>query len=163
MEISSSKSHHPGKRRVGFAFLFAAVLGACVTPALRAQMVVVPNELASTNGNNVADLSGDATARYMLMYDASQFMALSGPSLLTQFAFRPKVATSPGGPRRATLRLYASTTKRTVAGMSTTFSQNIGTNNTLVFEGTITLVTENLAGPGNTRQFDVVQPFTTPL
>jgi hypothetical protein len=61
------------------------------------------------------------------------------------------------------LRIYASTTSRTVAGISTTFSQNIGTNNTLVFDGTVTATTGNLPGPGNTRQFDYVFPFTTPF
>jgi hypothetical protein len=47
--------------------------------------------------------------------------------------------------------------------MSTTFSQNIATINTLVFDGTETLSTENLPGPGNTRQFDMVTRFTTPF
>src|SRR6185295_14444594 len=36
-------------------------------------------------------------------------------------------------------------------------------NNTLVFDGTVPLSTENLPGPGNTRQFDTVYPFTTPF
>jgi hypothetical protein len=61
------------------------------------------------------------------------------------------------------MRIYASTTSRSVAGLSTTFANNIGTNNTLVFDGTMTLATENLPGPGNTRQFDIVYPLTTPF
>jgi hypothetical protein len=67
------------------------------------------------------------------------------------------------GQRTATLRIYVSTTSRSVAEMSTTFSENIGTNNTLVFDGTVALSTQNLPGPGNTRQFDIVYPFTTPF
>ena len=62
-----------------------------------------------------------------------------------------------------TLRIYASTTSRSVAGLSTTFAENLGTNNTLVFDGTVNLTTGNLPGPGNTRQFDYVFPFTTPF
>jgi hypothetical protein len=33
----------------------------------------------------------------------------------------------------------------------------------LVFDGTANVTTGNLPGPGNTRQFDVVFPFTTPF
>jgi hypothetical protein len=47
--------------------------------------------------------------------------------------------------------------------VSTTFAENLGTNNTLVFDGTVTVTTGNLPGPGNTRQFDYVFPFTTPF
>ena len=62
-----------------------------------------------------------------------------------------------------TLQIYASTTSRSVAGLSTTFAENLGTNNTLVFDGTVNLSTGNLPGPGNTRQFDYVFRFTTPF
>jgi hypothetical protein len=47
--------------------------------------------------------------------------------------------------------------------LSTTFAENIGAGNTLVFSGTLNWATGNLPGPGNTRQFDVVFPFTTPF
>ena len=99
----------------------------------------------------------------MQIFDSAQFGDLSGPSFLTQLARRPDAIPGPSGPRTSTFRLYASTTSRSVAGMSTTFSQNIGTNNTLVFDGTVALSTQNLPGPGNTRQFDIVYPFTTPF
>ena len=99
----------------------------------------------------------------MQIFDASQFGALSGPSFLTQFALRPDTIPGPSGPRTSTLRIYASTTSRSVAEMSTTFADNLGTNNTLVFDGTLTLSTQNLPGPGDTRQFDIVYPFTTPF
>jgi hypothetical protein len=39
------------------------------------------------------------------------------------------------GPRSLTLQIYASTTSRSVAGLSTTFAENLGANNTLVFDG----------------------------
>lgn len=61
------------------------------------------------------------------------------------------------------MQVYASTTTRTLAQMSTRFSENIGADRTLVFDGTLTLSSENLPGPGNTRQFDYAYPFTTPF
>jgi hypothetical protein len=83
--------------------------------------------------------------------------------LLTQFAYRPDTIPGQSGPRSFTLRIYASTTSRSVNGLSTTFAENLGTNNTLVFDGTVNVATGNLPGPGNTRQFDYVFAFTTPF
>ena len=106
---------------------------------------------------------GHASARWLHIHDASQFGALSGPSFLTKFAYRPDKVLGQSGPRSLILRIYASTTSRSVSEPSTTFAENLGTNNTLVFDGTVNLTTGNLPGPGNTRQFDYVFPFTTPF
>ncbi len=164
MENSFSHSNQSGKRRVGFALILAAFLGSCVMTELRAQVVVVPNAQATNDGNGTdTSTAGPASVRWLHIHDASQFGALSGPSFLTQFALRPDTILGQSGPRSLTLRIYASTTSRSVAGLSTTFAENLGTNNTLVFDGTVNLKTENLPGPGNTRQFDYVFPFTTPF
>lgn len=142
----------------------AACLGSCVMIELRAQVVVVPNSLATNDGNGTStSTAGPASVRWLQIYDASQFGALSGPSFLTQFAYRPDRTRDQSGPRSWALRIYASTTSRSVAGISTTFAANHGTNKTLVFDGTVNVLTENLPGPGNTRQFDYVFPFTTPF
>jgi len=61
------------------------------------------------------------------------------------------------------LPIYASTTTRSVAGLSATFAENIGADNTLVLSGTLNWATGNVPGPGNTLQFDMVFPFTTPF
>ena len=152
-------------RGVGFAFLLAAFLGSCVMTEVCAQVIVVPNTLATNDGNSfgITPTGGPTSVRENFVFDASQFGALSGPTFLTQFAWRPDMIPGPSGPRTLTLRIYASTTRRSVAGLSTTFSDNIGTNNTLVFNGTLIWTTANLPGPGNTRQFDIVFPFTTPF
>ena len=139
----------------------AVALGSCAITELRAQVVVVPNALATNDGNGSGTSpAGPASARWLHIHDASQFGALSGPSFLTQFAYRPDKILDQSGPRSLNLRIYASTTSRTVAGISTIFAENLGTNNTLVFDGTVNLTTGNLPGPGNTRQFDYVFPFT---
>ena len=136
----SQKETMRTKARVGFAFLLAAFVGSCVMTELRAQVVVVPNALATNDGNGSGTSpAGPASARWLHIHDASQFGALSGPSFLTKFAYRPDRVLDQSGPRSLILRIYASTTSRTVAGLSTTFSQNIGTNNTLVFDGTVNL------------------------
>ena len=152
-------------RGVGFAFLLAAFLGSCVMTELRAQVIVVPNSLATNDGNDSGTTvsGGPTSVRAMRIFDASQFAALSGPSLLTQFAWRPDRILGQSGPHSVNLRIYASTTTRSVAGLSMTFADNLGADNTLVFNGTLNWTTGNLPGPGNTRQFDMVFPCTTPF
>ena len=165
MKISFSKLNQSGRqRRFGFAFILAAILGSCVATELRAAVVVVPNALATNDGNGSGTSnSGPASVRWLTIHDASQLGAPSGPSFLTQFAYRPDTILGQSGPRSFNVQIYASTTSRSVAGLSTTFAENLGTNNTLVFGGTVILTTGNLPGPGNTRQFDYVFPFTTPF
>ena len=164
MANSFFQSNRSSKRNVRFARFLALALGSCVLTELPAQVVVVPNALATDDGNSVnTSPSGPTSVREMQIYDASQFGALSGPSFLTQFAYRPDRIPGPSGPRTVSLRIFASTSSRSVAELSTTFSDNVGTNNVLAFEGTLTWHTANMPGPGNTRQFDVVFPLTTPF
>ena len=163
--ISLVETKRTKVRRVGFAFLLAAFLGSCATTELRAQAIVVPNAQATNDGNGSGTTvsGGPTSVRAMRIFDASQFAALSGPSLLTQFAWRPDRILGQSGPRSVNLRIYASTTTRSVAGLSMTFADNLGADNTLVFNGTLNWTTGNLPGPGNTRQFDIVFPCTTPF
>ena len=163
--ISQKETKRTKVRRVCFAFLLAAFLGSCATTELRAQVIVVPNSLATNDGNGSGTTvsGGPTSVRAMRIFDASQFAALSGPSLLTQFAWRPDMILGQSGPRSVNLRIYASTTTRSVAGLSMTFADNLGADNTLVFNGTLNWTTGNLPGPGNTRQFDIVFPCTTPF
>ena len=134
--ISQKETKRTTVRGVGFAFLLAAFLGSWVTTELRAQVIVVPNALATNDGNTSGtSVSGPRSVRWLEIHDASQFGSLSGPSLLTKFAYRPDRILGQSGPRSWTLRVYASTTRRSVAGLSTTFAENLGTNNTLVFDG----------------------------
>ena len=164
MENSFSHLNQSGKRRARFAFVLAGFLGSCVTTELRAQVIVVPNAQATNDGNASATTpTGAASVRSMRIFDASQFAALSGPSFLTQFAWRPDRILGQSGPHSVNLRIYASTTTRSVAGLSMTFADNLGADNTLVFNGTLNWTTGNLPGPGNTRQFDMVFPCTTPF
>ena len=115
--ISLMETKRTKGRRVGFAFLLAAFLGSCATTELHAQVIVVPNSLVTNDGNSFGTTpSGSTSVREMQIYDASQFGALSGPSFLTQFAYRPDTIPGPSGPRTMTLRIFASTTRRSVAG-----------------------------------------------
>ena len=119
-----------------FAFLLAALLGRVsrLTPCSGRRRT---HAQATKDGNTLAT-TPSGPVRFMQIHDASQFSALAGPSLLTQFAWRPDETLGQSGPKSVTLQIYASTTSRSVAGLSTTFADNLGTNNTLVFDGTLT-------------------------
>jgi hypothetical protein len=129
------------------------------------QSIVAPNEFAEQDGDTSStSISGNAGGtRIMYLYDASQFQSLSKPAYLTSFAWRPDQNVGPSGPRTGTYKVFVSTTHQAPADFSTQFSDNIGEDNTLVFDGTFTQSTENKPGPGNTRQFDYVFSFTTPF
>jgi hypothetical protein len=152
-------------RRVASGLVLALALAAWDT-ALRGQEIVVPNALAEQDGNTQSTTPGDdnqSGIRIQWMFDSSQFPALAGPAYLTGVASRPDRTPGASGPKQITVRMHASTTSRALAQMSTRFSDNIGADRTLVFDGTLTLSSENLPGPGNTRQFDYAYPFTTPF
>jgi hypothetical protein len=152
-------------RRVASGLVLALALAAWDV-ALRGQEIVVPTALAEQDGNTQSTTPGDdnqSGIRIQWMFDSSQFPALAGPAYLTGFASRPDRTPGASGPKTITVRVSASTTTRSLAQMSTRFSENVGANSTLVFDGTLALSSENLPGPGNTRQFDYAYPFTTPF
>jgi hypothetical protein len=151
------------KRRIGFAGILSLVLlGSCATGQARADVIVVPNALATTEGNSSAGVPTNPF-RFMQIMDATQFAAFSQPILITQIAFRPDVSQASPASQSFNVQLFLSTTSQSVAGLSPTFAANLGPDNTLVFGGPITLTTANLPGPGTAKQFDLTIPFTTPF
>jgi hypothetical protein len=141
-------------------WLVLVALATVASPSVRADLVVVPNANATVDGNSMnSSPLGPTSYRYQQIFDASQF---PGPMLITAFAQRPDA--SQVGPSSASwvhLDQYFSTTTTTVAGLSINFADNIGPDNTLVYSGPLVWNSANQPGPGNTRQFDLVQPFTT--
>lgn len=151
-------------QRIATAMLLGLATLGWGSPALHAQDIIVPNEFAEVDGPS-ANTTPDGTVnglRFMNIYDASQFAALTQPAFLTGYTLRPDQVAGPSGPRTIRAKIYASTTHRPLAEFSTQFDDNIGPDNTLVFDGTLVVSTENQPGPGNTREFDYAWPFTTP-
>lgn len=142
-----------------------ATLGAA--SLAQAQVIVSPNALASADGNAWFQLAPvPPSLRFMQLFDKSEFSSLPGPVWITSIAFRPDVAQQQGPATASSpgFQYYLSTTSRSVAFLSTTFADNVGPDNTLVANyGPYSYATANLPGPGNTRSFDFVIPFTTPF
>src|SRR5207247_450054 len=129
---------------------------------LRADVIVVPNANTTVQGTTPFPVTSGAQ-HVMGLFDASQFAGLGGPILITGFAQRPNSAQQGPGSITQTARVFLSTTSRTPTTLSANFADNVGSNNTLVFNGTSTATLDNVPGPGNTRQFANAMTFQTPF
>ena len=142
-------------------------LGVAAYPAAAGLLEeVVPNANAAVEGNvdNVFPFFFPGGMRYQQVYDSSQFGSFGGKRLITHIVFRPD---STFGDAHSTdisdLEVSLSTVNIGPDGLSTTFANNLGPDNTLVHDGFITLSTSDLPGPGNTRAFDIVIALQTPF
>src|SRR5437868_3150041 len=108
--------------------------------------VVVPNADASVEGNSnngfPFNLStfGLSAQRYQQVYNASQFSAFTGPVFINQIAFRPDAQS--GAAFSSTLsnvRIDLSTTSASAGTLSSTYANNVGANDTIVFSGSLSL------------------------
>jgi len=146
-----------------FALLGLGVLTLTSTGAARAQTIVAPNAQQNVEGNNGLRFLDDA--RYQTVYAASQFSALTGPTLLTQIAFRPSIGagTSPQTQTIADIQFDLSTTSAAPDALSSTFASNVGADNLSVFRGAFDISTANTGPAAGPRDFDIVLTFTTPF
>jgi hypothetical protein len=135
-----------------------------LTLTAQADVVVVPNANAATEGN--AGVSGGITVRIQQVYAASQFAAFGGPRLITQIAFRPEGIFGLGtafATVNSLLQINLSTTSRAPDGLSPTFANNIGADEVVVRTGPATYGSANTGPAGGPKDFDIIITFTTPF
>ncbi len=153
----------------GRKLLFACLTALVLTGAARADIVVVPNALTDVDPPgataNRFPLLVTGGIRYQQVYAASEFASFGGPQTITQIAFRPDaIFGSPAFTANiANIEVRLSTTSANPDGLSPTFANNLGADNTLVFSGPLTITSNFAPGPGNTRDFDVIIPLQTPF
>jgi len=127
------------------------LLGMFPTPARSDMTVVVPNANVSTPGasNNGFPFNyGDM--RYQQVYAGSEFGGLSG--LIKQIAFRPDEYTGQAfSTTGIDTEIRFSHTSYAPQGLSATFADNIGPDETLVFDGLL-----SLSSAGNNSLFDII-------
>jgi len=123
--------------------------------------LVVPNEWSTAQGDagNLFPLFSSKPMRYQQVFDAPQFSRLNpGGGLINRIAFRGH---GPGVPFTATvpqLQVNVSTTSKTPDGLSSTFAENVGSDDTQVFSGPFQTAVTFTGDPTN---FEVVINFTT--
>src|SRR5580704_9366006 len=100
--------------------------------------LIVPNEWSTAQGDagNLFPLFSSKPIRYQQVFDASQFSRLTpGGGLINRIAFRGH---GPGVPFTGTvpqLQVNLSTTQKSPDGLSSTFADNVGPDDTRVFSG----------------------------
>ena len=148
------------------ARLSLLILWTVATPAFSA-VIVVPGdaEVDDAHLQNCIPLSGCIDRdRYQQLYAASAFGAFNGAEFITELAFRPN-------PDQPTLmqsfddvRIFLSTSSADPDALSTTFDDNVGLDETLVYSGALTLSSSvTVSGPGTATDFDILIPLQTPF
>jgi len=130
------------------------VLGA--VNAAQAEILTVPNNLSSIEGNADNSLPFSTETRYQQVFAASEFAFLSEPALITKISFRPDGIY--GEPFSATVRdiqLALSTTNAAVDRLSQIFANNIGSDETIVYRGALSLSSAFIGPATGPKAFDV--------
>ena len=124
---------------------------------------IVPASLAAVEGNtnNIYPFNF-GSMRYQQVYAASEFGL--DPIYIDAMLFRPdSEAGDAFSTVLASVQVNLSTTSLGPDTLSNEFAANVGLNDTIVRSGALPLSSADVAGPGNTRAFDVFIPFTTPF
>ncbi|WP_145367601.1 hypothetical protein [Maioricimonas rarisocia] len=151
-------------------FLTGGLLLSLTTGLQASDQIVVPNGLENVEGNgnngfpfNIAGF-GVASQRYQQVYGAPDFAALPGPVLITELVFRPD-----GGLGRrfnqtlTDIQINLSTTSVEPDNLSSTFADNVGADDTIVFDGALSLSSADTGPAQGPRDFDIVIVLETPF
>lgn len=123
-------------KRLQVAVLAASIAAAAVTT--EALDYVVPTNGATGYGNatTVNPCLSTASRRYQQVYAASEFQAAQSPQAIRGIRFRIATATGTFYLSGSYMEVRLSTTTRSPDGLSTTFADNVGADETLVYAGT---------------------------
>lgn len=141
---------------VGVAAIFHSA-----SPSHAEMTIVSPSSLADTEGNgSTAGGSGQQT-RDQFLFPASDFASLpESHRTIVAMAWRPDGPNGLMDPVSGPAQLRLSTTS--ADSLSTVFAENLASDETLVFDGTVTWQTNNQP-PENPRNFDFEILFETPF
>ncbi len=126
-----------------------------------ATQLVLPNYSATNQVYNPAG-SLNQPLRMQMVYGASQFPA--HPIVITEIRWRPDA--NVGGPLSiivSNLQIKLSTTVATPDNLSTVFTQNTGTNETVAYSGAASVSTAFTTLSNGTKAFDLSLPLQTPF
>src|SRR6185436_18859456 len=168
LTLSNVQSSDAGGYSVEVTNAFGSVTSSVATltvrPAATNLALVVPNGLEN---HEAAGGSGAIHVRNrdQTVYSSSHFPA--SPIWIESLAFRPNVFDGTPGHAFTTsvsnLQINMSTTTKVPDGLSSVFSNNIGTDETVVFSGPITLSSEFSGPAGGPKDFDIIIPLQQPF
>ncbi|HEY9876142.1 MAG TPA: hypothetical protein V6D12_22115 [Candidatus Obscuribacterales bacterium] len=151
------------RTKVSVATLGAAFICLGTVGAAKAVTLVAPSSQASQEGNADSVQPLNVASRLQQVYAASEFSSISGPLTISGLSWRlDGVSTIPINFTPTNLQISLSTTSKAVDGLSQAFNNNIGANNTVVYNGLFTPTTSNSPSVG-VKPFDINIAFTTPF
>ena len=125
--------------------------------------IVVPNSLATTEGNsdNTYPFStASDSMRYQQVYDSGQFSAIGGTFYIDEILFRPDLYSGVAFSKTlSSIDIFLSTTDKAVGGLSTTFADNVGVDETLVSSGALS-ISSAFTGT-EPKDFDIIIALST--
>jgi hypothetical protein len=154
--------------RIALRLCIGSVLVAgCAGLSFGATLVVPTTLEGEGNSNSVYPFDiysfGLSSMRYQQVYDSSQF-AFDGPQRITEIRFRPDA--EEGYAFSATLssiQIDFSTTPAGPGTLGAVFANNVGSDNTTVFSGPLSISSSfNPVGPGP-KDFDITITLLTPF
>ena len=149
---------------LGMAILIGA-LGPIGHPAV-ASGIVAPGNLATTEGNenNSIPFDWNWPLRMQQVYAGSEFSSWSGPEYIQSIAFRLDGPSFPFGATINGVTIRLSTTAREPDGLSGTFADNIGPDESVVFQGALPIFsTEEPRTDGLPHAFNIVINLQKPF
>ena len=154
----------------GFAWIALACTLALPLGA-RAVEIVAPNGYETVDGDTgnlfpfFATSVTDNSMRYQQVFNASEFSALAGGGTITEIAFRAHSESPPFAAALASIQIDLSTTANAADALSTTFADNVGADDTVVF-GPVPFAISSTQ-PANftstAKPFEIVFPLLTPF
>jgi hypothetical protein len=126
--------------------------------------LIVPNELANADTAFGSGTLANPAHRSQQVYGASEFGSVTGALLITELRFRPDYFY--GRAFSATvsnIEINLSTTTRPAEGLSSTFADNIGSDDTTVFSGALSVSSQFTGPPNGPKVFDIRVPLRRPF
>ena len=127
-------------------------------------ILVVPNTnltVEGDSGNSYPFNIGASTMRYQQVYAAPQFGTVpAGGAFITAISFRVDAGWGAFSATLPAVQINLSTTPKAPDALDTTFANNVGLNDTVVFNGALGL---SSAAIGSPAAFDILIPLNTPF
>lgn len=148
-----------------FLLIFIALMSVFLLASNAWADIVVPNSCAITDGsgsNNWPFNISNRSMRYQQVYNSGQFSAIGGAFYIDEILFRPDPYTGRAfSTTLSSVDIFLSTTDKAVGGLSTTFSDNIGADETLVSSGALA-ISSAFTGT-EPKDFDILIALSTPF
>lgn len=143
-------------RKSLLTFLTITVVATLTSKGYSQLAAVSPAEFEHVEMPDTASLENFPSYRLHQVYSAADFAHLGpGPYTITRVDWRPDGSiTEPLTYSSPSWVMNFSTTTKAVGDLSSTFSENIGPDETTVINGPVTLTTENLGPVGGPKAFD---------